>query len=200
MGLRVGRSPILMSQAYLGILEEIFPSDKSRRGVPVSRAEVDGKPCHCPHVTKLMADTAVLKISANQTEGRINSLSGPPHGGSAQPGAQAHGGAGNYPQGYAGSQAPQDAQASQARFSLPLSLGPMGSCLSKGRAFDDRLCGQPGLQFNGSKGGDAWRGKIERYFISKVPALHMLLQWAEREEGVITDDLLAAAVGDGLIE
>ena len=28
----------------------------------------------------------------------------------------------------------------------------------------------------------------------------MLLQWAEREEGVITDDLLAAAVGDGLAE
>ena len=28
----------------------------------------------------------------------------------------------------------------------------------------------------------------------------MLLQWAEREEAVITDDLLAAAVGDGLTE
>ena len=28
----------------------------------------------------------------------------------------------------------------------------------------------------------------------------MLLQWAEREEGVITDDLIAAAVGDGLAE
>ena len=41
---------------------------------------------------------------------------------------------------------------------------------------------------------------MERYLISKVPALHMLLQWAEREEGVITDDLLAAAVGDGLTE
>ena len=76
----------------------------------------------------------------------------------------------------------------------------MGSCLSKGRAFDDRLCGQPEFQFNGSKGGDAWRGKTERYFISKVPALHMLLQWAERQEGVITDDLLAEAVGDGLTE
>ena len=76
----------------------------------------------------------------------------------------------------------------------------MGNSVSKGRAFDDRMCGQAEFQFNGSKGGDAWRGKVERYFISKIPALHMLLQWAERQEGVITDDLLANAVGDGLTE
>ena len=166
-----------------------------------SRAEDDGKPCHCLHVAKLMVDTDILKIRANQLEGRIDGLSG----GSAQRhGAQAYGDpqrqfghAGGPPQDYASSQVPQH---NQAQFLLPLSLGPMGSCLSKGRAFDDRLCGQPEFQFNGSKGGDAWRGKTERYFISKVPALHMLLQWAERQEGVITDDLLAEAVGDGLTE
>ena len=43
-------------------------------------------------------------------------------------------------------------------------------------------------------------GKVERYFFSKVSAIHMLFQWAEREEGTITDASLAAAVGDGLAE
>ena len=53
-----------------------------------SRAEDDGKPCHCPHVAKLMEDTDVFKIRANQLEGRIDGLSG----GSAQHhGAQAYG-------------------------------------------------------------------------------------------------------------
>ena len=76
----------------------------------------------------------------------------------------------------------------------------MGNSLSTGRAFDDRLCGQVEFQFNESKGGDSWCGKVERFFISKSPALHMMLQLAEREEGVITDKMLAAAVGDGLTE
>ena len=76
----------------------------------------------------------------------------------------------------------------------------MGSSLSKGRAFDDRLYGQLEFQFNFSKGGDSWKGKIERHFFSKVPAIHMLLQWVEREESPITGASLAAAVGDGLTE
>ena len=52
----------------------------------------------------------------------------------------------------------------------------MGSSLSKGRAFDDRLYGQLEFQFNVSKGGDSWKGMIEMYFFSKVPAIHMLSQ------------------------
>ena len=151
-----------------------------------------------------MADADVLKIRTNQMEGRINSLDGQRHGGITQQSeAQAYGEPSQQPFNYAdghpqaGSQMPQDAQAHQIRYSLTLNLGPMGDSLLKGRAFDDRMCGQAEFQFNGSKGGDAWRGKVERYFISKIPALHMLLQLVEREEGVITDELLAAAVGDG---
>ena len=57
----------------------------------------------------------------------------------------------------------------------------MGSSLSKGRAFDDQRYGQLEFQFNFSKGGDSCKGKIERYFFSKVPARHMLFHWAERD-------------------
>ena len=55
-----------------------FRSDQSRRSAAAFQSEVEGKPCHCPHVTELMADTDVFKIFANQLEGRINSVSGPP--------------------------------------------------------------------------------------------------------------------------
>ena len=120
-----------------------------------------------------MVDTDILKIRANQLEGRIDGLSG----GSAQRhGAQAYGDpqrqfghAGGPPQDYASSQVPQH---NQAQFLLPLSLGPMGSCLAKGRAFDDRLCGQLEFQFNGSKGGDAWRGKTEIFYLEGPSPAH----------------------------
>ena len=54
--------------------------------------------------------------------------------------------------------------------------------MTSGKAvFDDRMAGQEEYRFNGTKGtnGDAWKGKVERYMISKVPALKTILLWAE---------------------
>ena len=56
---------------------------------------------------------------------------------------------------------------------------------------------QDDFKFNGAK-GDVWKGKIERYFFSRVPAVYELFNWAENEEGPITDEHLQEAVGDGL--
>ena len=56
------------------------------------------------------------------------------------------------------------------------------------------------FQFNGKTGGDTWKGKVERYFISKAPALEKILAWAEKvklpggTQG-ITTELCGHAVG-----
>ena len=56
---------------------------------------------------------------------------------------------------------------------------------------------QDDFKFNGAK-GDIWKGKIERYFFSRVTAICELFNWAEKEVGPITDEHLREAVGDGL--
>ena len=69
----------------------------------------------------------------------------------------------------------------------------MGS-LASGRVFDLKIAGQQDFQFS-AKGGDQWKGKTERYFISAVPAVHALFQWAERQNEPVTPERYAAAVG-----
>ena len=49
--------------------------------------------------------------------------------------------------------------------SLPLKPGPMGT-LATGRVFDMKITGQADFQFS-CKGGDQWKGKTERYLISR---------------------------------
>ena len=60
---------------------------------------------------------------------------------------------------------------------------------------------QDDFKFNGIKGGLAWKGKLERYFISKAPILKPILEWAE-EAGLeeITVSKLFEATGDALTE
>ncbi len=82
---------------------------------------------------------------------------------------------------------------------LPLRLGSLG-ILAAGKSFDDKIPLQKDFQFNGKHGGDTWKGKVERYFISKVPALERVLQWAEKvrlPKGMesINGDLYGHAVG-----
>ena len=79
---------------------------------------------------------------------------------------------------------------------LPLELGPMGQLTaSDSRLFDNKLTNQPLFCFDGQKGGVNWKGKIERYFISKCPALMEMLKWAEKYDGEkIGRDLLLRAV------
>ena len=48
--------------------------------------------------------------------------------------------------------------------------------------FDDRLMLNEEYRYNGIKGGAAWTSKLERYFVSKTPALRELLEWAESQD------------------
>ena len=82
---------------------------------------------------------------------------------------------------------------------LPLKLGSLG-ILASGKFFDDKIPLQKEFQFNGKHGGDQWKGKVERYFISKIPALERVLSWAEKVKlprGMesINGDLYGHAVG-----
>ena len=59
-------------------------------------------------------------------------------------------------------------------------LGPLGAITFKDRGmFDDKLMLNEEYRYNGIKGGAAWKSKLERYFVSKAPALRELLEWAE---------------------
>ncbi len=44
---------------------------------------------------------------------------------------------------------------------------------------DEKLALQDDYRFNGTKGGLAWKGKVERHFISRAPVLKEILEWAE---------------------
>ena len=81
----------------------------------------------------------------------------------------------------------------------PLKLGPMGPLAnSNGRVFDNKIACQADFQLSGHKGGDQWKGKTERYMISVVPAMHAILQWAERRTEPITQELFEKVVGEQL--
>ena len=83
---------------------------------------------------------------------------------------------------------------------LPLKLGPLGLLREiKGSLFDDKLPTQEEYKFNGSRGGENWRGKVGRYFISKVPAVKAIFEWAEsvdmNELECISDAMIEQALG-----
>ncbi len=79
---------------------------------------------------------------------------------------------------------------------LPLELGPLGQLTAgDSRLFDDKLTNQAAFCFDGQRGGVSWKGKLERYFISKCPALMNILRWAEKFEGnEIDEPLLKRAI------
>ena len=57
-----------------------------------------------------------------------------------------------------------------------------------------KVAASPGYQYDGTKGGVAWKMKVRGYFISKVPALVSILKWAEmHDQGKVTDEALRAA-------
>ncbi len=87
--------------------------------------------------------------------------------------------------------------------SLPLTLkGPLGAIGYKDRGvFDEKLALQDEYRFNGVKGGLAWKGKTERYFIGRAPILKEILDWAEEcDLDVISVEKLQMAVGGHLTE
>ena len=165
-------------------------------------AKADASGCHCHHVDTLMAESRTMHTRLNQHQGWLDGLlRGPGRGDVQGSRVPSHGGHGGPTHDSAHDDAPAGrspprAFESQSRLRLPLVLGPIGA-LTTGRAFDDRISLQDEFKFNGSK-GDVWKGKIERYFFSRVPAIHELFNWAEKEDGPISDERLDEAVGDGL--
>ena len=70
------------------------------------------------------------------------------------------------------------------------------------KLFDDKLTAQDEFKFDGTKGGDRWKGKLERYYMSKSPAMKNILEWSERcETGLaegLTEDMVSEAIGNGM--
>ena len=157
----------------------------------VLRAVIGGNNhCHCIHVSELMDKVKALEVKSNS--------SSPARGDAPPP---------DFWAAAAGQQRPPNApaatphDAARAPAALPLALrGPLGAVGYKDRSpFDDKLTLQDDYRFNGSKGGLAWKGKVERYLIGKAPVLKELLEWVEKDEhaatnGVITFERLSAAV------
>ena len=65
--------------------------------------------------------------------------------------------------------------------------------------FDEKVAASSAYQYDGTKGGVAWKMKVRGYFISKAPARMNILEWAGcMEQGVITVDMFRRAVGTRL--
>ncbi len=102
--------------------------------------------CHCAHVKTLQDEVEELKTRIDGacdpwTDYTVGAQFGP---GGAQPRDKAE--------------------------ILPLVLGPLGQLYDPhAKLFDDKLANQSSFEFDGSKGGAAWKGKVERYFISRCP-------------------------------
>ncbi len=123
--------------------------------------------CHCVHLEELKVKVAVLEA---RTSGA---------GGSRGPGNAAPGGD---PWWSASVTAPASATAPTQRSTpLPLDLkGPLGAISYKDRSvFDEKLAMQEDYRFSGTKGGLAWKGKVERHMIGRAPILKEILEWAE---------------------
>ncbi len=118
--------------------------------------------CHCAHVRDLILEVEKIKQGSSDPWTRASQPHCPQE---SLPAQRVH-------------------RARGERRTLPLTLkGPLGALNFKERAlFDDKISMQGDFSFNGVKGGLAWKGKIERYFISRVPILKTILEWAEEEE------------------
>ncbi len=79
-------------------------------------------------------------------------------------------------------------------------LEPLGSVGYKEKPlFDDKLAEREEYRYNGTKNGVAWKGKVERHFISRAPVLKDVLAWAEEENlEEITTEKFKQVVGGRL--
>ncbi len=161
--------------------------------------------CHCCHVTELqnsMRETTQRLTNLERGNGRAPLIPpGRPSGSDGYPDNVPHMNISTPQRVHVGRHDHEAGTASQRtppKFTWPLTLGPLGG-LSTGKLFDDRMTAQDGYKFDGSKGGVKWKGKLERYFMSKCPALKAILEWAEvAEVSEITEGLLKEAVGQGM--
>ena len=83
----------------------------------------------------------------------------------------------------------------------PLKMnGLLGAITFKDRTlFDDKVMLTSDYQWDGVKGGAAWKSRVERYFITKAPVLRELLEWAEAQDAeAITEDQVVEATSNRL--
>ena len=81
------------------------------------------------------------------------------------------------------------------RRTLPLKLaGSLGSVGYKDKAmFEDKLATTE-FQYDGVKGGAAWKTKVERYMVYKAHVLNEFLEWAKAQDNDdINNDLVVRA-------
>ncbi len=136
--------------------------------------------CHCTHVTTLIGKVATLEARAR--------AGGEAHDPLLNTGWQPLGG--TAPSTEPSRPAPTTAlgpgmvEARSKRKALPLVLtGPLGGITRTDRnLFDDKVMTTEEYKFNGVRGGEAWKNKVERYFISKAPILKEILEWVECED------------------
>ena len=115
-------------------------------------------PCHCDHVDRLMLDMGAAQNDIRRLlAGRAPLI--PPD----QPASQQQ-----EPTRSSNDHVP--ATAGSPAMDLPLILGHLGN-ISSDRIFDDKVSVHEDFRFNGHKNGYAWKSKVERYMISRVPAL-----------------------------
>ncbi len=144
--------------------------------LPVLHALIGGNgQCHCVHVSELQA-----KVAGLEARGAGSSKT---DGGSGT-------GRGEDPLFRTGWSKPpattgEPTAPTTKNLSLPLDLeGPLGAIAFKDKhpIFDEKLAVLDAYGFNGTKGGLAWKGKVERHFISRAPVLKEILEWAEARE------------------
>ena len=152
--------------------------------------------CHCKHVESLIA-----RVNLIEQAGGGRGAHGP------RPGGDGHGSNDDPLQTNDAWRRPRDddpvPRDARGRRTLPLHLPePLGAAGYKEKAlFDEKLTTQAEYRYDGNKDGAAWKGKVERHFISRAPVLKNLLAWAEEEElETISVEKFRQAVGSKLNE
>ena len=155
--------------------------------------------CHCSHVKTLIEKVAALE----QNGGRARAAAASERGhdplletGWQPPKGETQGTANGTPK-------KGELRGPDGRLLLPLRLAePLGSVGYKEKPlFDEKLAEREEYRYNGTKNGVAWKGKVERHFISRAPVLRTILIWAEEENlDEVTPESFAGAVGPRLSE
>ena len=135
-----------------------------------STAEGGNGICHCWHVTQLDTRVAVLENA------RAPAPAGMPTGdGGPNRRAPFVGGA--------SAASPDTGVWDKTKIidEKPLNM-LSGDKFAERSLFDEKVASSSGYQYDGTKGGVAWKMKVRGYFISKVPALVGILKWAEKHD------------------
>jgi len=111
--------------------------------------------CHCRCVEQLMVRVQALEAGRATAATREPLL---PH-------------TGQLPPGIPGTSTHHEAIDITAPMKLTLPLGHLGGERKDAKSiYDDKLTQHADYRYDGGKTGGGWKGKVERYFIAKIPA------------------------------